>query len=186
MPKGTLYVTKSKNVFAVCVRHHDGNGPEFVFAKVKRQYQAHGGVYLDLSLVRTPVPHNVHDAEVFNVRNTSGTMLPAVLHTQRIGDLVRGGSAIDCFVDPVPDDHRAMTLAQYCGYLQERGVNAYFTSRVGSLYVPGNTKAAEAARRRAERAFRIEFEDTFTEEFLNEVEGFVAGWHKRLQKRARS
>ena len=186
MPKGTLYTTDSKNVVAVCVRHHDGNGPEFVFAKVKRQHQAHGGVYLDLSLVSSRVPYNVHDTEVFNVCSADGTMLPAVLHTQRIGDLVRGGSANDCFVDPVPDDPRTMTLDQYCRHLRERGVNEYFTSRVGTLYVPGNTKEADAARGRAEKAFRIEFEDTFTEEFLTEVERFVVGWRRRLQKRARS
>jgi hypothetical protein len=107
-----------------------------------------------------------------------------------LGDLVRDGRVQDCFIGsattPVDTATETMTLDVFCRHLHDRGVSEYFTNKIVAMVFPGSTKQAVAARVQAKRAFRLEFEDTFTEEFLTEIEAFVSSWLKLLQKRARS
>jgi hypothetical protein len=184
MPKGTLYNTKNKDVVAVCTRHHDGNVPEFVFAQVMRKHRAHGGIYLDLKLVTPKFKYKLSDFNDVNARYVI-PMAPSYL-----GDLVRDGRVQDCFIGsattPVDTATETMTLDVFCRHLHDRGVSEYFTNKIVAMVFPGSTKQAVAARVQAKRAFRLEFEDTFTEEFLTEIEAFVSSWLKLLQKRARS
>jgi len=177
MPKGTLYNTKNKNVVAVCTRHHDGNVPEFVFAQVTRTHLAHGGIYLDLKLVTPKFKYRISDFCDVNARYTTP------IASAYIGELVRDGAARDCFVDSHPDDVNKMDMFQFGRQLGNLGLSQYFEHRVAGLAIPGTSKEAVHARAQARSAFRIEFEDTFTDEFLNRIESFVDGWLVRLQKR---